>query len=173
MLKYSKSPLLPHKHFWYLFCKAILVSNKFSGNWELNTGITGIIHSSSEISDKVYITAFLSLYTPHTAVAIDLIFLQIQNCSLRRINPQITALLDLRTLDMSYNNITSVPDSLGQLASIHTLNLSYNRLTTFPAILCNSRISNSLVTLNLSNNEIASIPDNIDVVSQKCCFPIN
>ncbi|BFZ12002.1 hypothetical protein BsWGS_15041 [Bradybaena similaris] len=90
--------------------------------------------------------------------------LTIQNCSLRRINPQITALPELRTLDMSYNNITSVPDSLGQLASVHTLNLSYNKLTTFPAILCNSRISNTLVTLNLSNNEIASMPYNIDVL---------
>ncbi|CAL1539932.1 unnamed protein product [Lymnaea stagnalis] len=84
--------------------------------------------------------------------------LKVNNCSLRRVSPQIIALPNLCVLDLSCNSIPDVPNAFGQLVNLHTIDLSNNKLTCFPIVLLKSELRNSLVSINLKHNEIKALP---------------
>lgn len=84
--------------------------------------------------------------------------LDLRNCELTTIPPQITGLKNLRNLDLSDNKISEVPSVIKDLETLEYLNLSHNQLRTLPPEI--GELS-ELETLNVASNALINLPQEI------------
>lgn len=83
-----------------------------------------------------------------------LTWLQVQTCSLRKIDNRILKLHNLQVLDLAHNKIKQLPSALGEI-KLKELVLHHNNLTDFPKELATGILGQSLHILDLSFNDVS------------------
>lgn len=81
--------------------------------------------------------------------------LNISNNQLKSLPPEIGQLSNLTLLHAYRNQLTSLPTEIGQLSNLKKLDVSYNRLEALPAEI--GQLSN-LTWFEVSNNKLSSLP---------------
>ncbi|XP_030854294.1 leucine-rich repeat protein 1-like [Strongylocentrotus purpuratus] len=86
-------------------------------------------------------------------------FLQVNGCSLKKVDSRILKAKHLKRLDLSSNSICEIPGNLDQLTNLSELNFSHNQLQYLPVGLCKSlHLVRTLQCLNISHNHIKHLP---------------
>ena len=84
--------------------------------------------------------------------------LDLSNCELTQLPPEILEMTNLRELHLYNNELTALPESIEKLSNLTFLNFHGNELTTFPQAI--EKLI-SLNSLHLNNNRLTSIPESI------------
>ncbi len=84
--------------------------------------------------------------------------LNLSECELTSLPPEIGQLTSLQSLSLSGNQLTSLPPEIGQLTSLQSLHLSGNQLTSLPPEI--GQLTN-LQSLSLRSNPLTSPPPEI------------
>ncbi|MDP3533205.1 MAG: leucine-rich repeat domain-containing protein [Alphaproteobacteria bacterium] len=84
--------------------------------------------------------------------------LELYNCNIESLPPEICNLTNLTILDLSNNKLQNLPISFYELGGLQYLYLSSNNIDTLPEEIEGLK---SLINLNLSNNKISVFPNNI------------
>lgn len=82
-----------------------------------------------------------------------LTWLQVQTCSLRKIDNRILQLRNLQVLDLAHNCIKELPTALGSL-KLKELVLTHNEIAHFPVELSTGTLGQTLRVLDLSYNQV-------------------
>jgi len=88
----------------------------------------------------------------------NLIYLNLNNCSIDAFPPEIGNLQNLTNLDLTYNQLTTLPPEIGNLQNLTSLELWYNQLTTLPPEIGNLQ---NLTSLELRGNQLTTLPAEI------------
>lgn len=84
--------------------------------------------------------------------------LNLANCHLTSLPPEIGRLTDLRQLILDKNELGTLPDEIGNLSHLNKLSVVINRLTSIPKTIGNLQ---SLTRLSLSFNHLTTLPAEI------------
>lgn len=83
-----------------------------------------------------------------------LTWLQVQTCSLQKIDNRILKLKNLQVLDLAHNDIKELPIALAKI-KLKELVLHHNKLVQFPKELSTGALGQTLQVLDLSFNEVS------------------
>lgn len=81
--------------------------------------------------------------------------LDLSNCDLASLPPEIGCLSNLKTLSLLNNRLTMVPDGIGKLSGLTVLTLQGNQLTSLPSTIGNLT---NLQHLTLHENKLSDLP---------------
>ncbi len=105
---------------------------------------------------------FSSWMTEHENALNQIEELDISNCSLTTLLPQLGQLINLKELDLSDNQLTTLPSEMSQLSQLRYLNLSRNQFKTLPSVVGQC---GKLESLYLQENRLTSLPSEIGNLS--------
>ncbi|XP_035212009.1 leucine-rich repeat protein 1-like isoform X1 [Stegodyphus dumicola] len=112
-------------------------------------------------------------YPLKTPFSNSLTWLQVQNCSLRKIEQRILNMRNLQVLDLTHNKIKELPLALSEF-KLKELLLHHNEIVSFPSELAVGTLGQTLQVLDLSFNKIEELSPyfclmkKITVLSLKC-----
>ena len=81
-------------------------------------------------------------------------YLQVMQCTLKRIDSRILALKHLKVLDLSNNHLKSLPEDWSVLSQLGELKLANNHLEEIPKGFCTGNLKDSLSSLDLCQNKL-------------------
>jgi len=85
-------------------------------------------------------------------------YLDLSNCNLKSLPPEIGKMRDLKSLNISDNRLSNLPPEIGQLTNLTRLIISKNQLSNLPPEI--GQLTN-LTTLAISINQLRSLPPEI------------
>lgn len=87
--------------------------------------------------------------------------LELVNCHITKLPPQIGDLIQLTYIDLTNNALTDLPYDMTRLINLQGLNISNNNFTKIPNVVFNLKLTN----LNMLYNNITNIPNEIGNLS--------
>lgn len=96
--------------------------------------------------------------------------LDLSNCALSLLPPEIGQMKNLRTLNLSNNQIVQLPPEMGKLKKLEYLNLSGNCLSNLPSEIGQMK---SLRNISLSNNQLRILPPEIEQLKKVETFSLD
>ncbi|HVW99897.1 MAG TPA: leucine-rich repeat domain-containing protein [Candidatus Babeliaceae bacterium] len=118
---------------------------------------SSFMRTLSKKSGKEKIKEIRDWMRSHPDLLAKVVKLDLRDCGLKALPPEIGLLTHLQELDLSNNRLGTLPESLGNLVNLCRLNLSHNGLRELPSSF--GSLTN-LTVLDLSKNSGINLPEN-------------